>query len=300
MNAVSLINKLTTTVENVLIAQSGESINVKVFSDRDKLIENLESHKQALELLMNALMIKLELAQRERAKDISAMDALIKSTTVAIKPDIDYKPALAILTPTPTSTPNDAWTTVQKRKQVNKSLKQYTEEKNTQYTQPNTNIPTTNIKITEALSISAVTVPTFDQVLSDGNLYYVSNADHFAFRIAGRLLHGNIGTIYTNENTPIKIKDCRYQSSCTRAKCDYYHDPAKFIGSRDHRNYIASSFLYAPGNSHHKNKARSRRFGSRNNLDIDIVNMSEEEIDRFNSQVMHDFLCSCLLSVPAK
>ncbi len=103
------------------------------------------------------------------------------------------------------------------------------------------------IKFTEALYLDAIRVPTFNYVKQDGELYYVSTADHFAVKIAGKLLHGNIGMIYTDEKIPEKIKDCKFAESCVkRDNCDYYHDPLKFGGSKDHRNFIASSWLYVP------------------------------------------------------
>jgi len=305
----SLISKLGAAIDNVLIAQSSDTINVKVFGERDKHIENLEAWSRALDEVATKLAEKLATARRERGRDLAAINALIKNTTTEITPvdvsehatghmplstPLSASPSTPLSTPLSTNGASDpTWTVIQKRKQPtgSRTLKQYTDAAKIRVLPP----AHTEIKITTALSLNAISVPTFEQVVADGNLYYVSNADHFAIKIAGRLLHGNIGRIYTDEKNPEKIKDCRHQNKCIKSgKCDYYHDPAKFIGSQDHRNYIASSFLYAPSNSHYKNKARSRRFGSRENLDMDIVSMSEEEIGRFNDQVMHDLLCSLL------
>jgi hypothetical protein len=154
------------------------------------------------------------------------------------------------------------------------------------------------IKFTEALSLRAIRVSTFDYVCQDGELYYVETADHFAMKICGQMFHGNIGTIYTDDKDPKKIKDCKFASGCAKHNnCNYYHDPVRFPGSRDHRNYIANSFLYSPPNGQYgSSRFRSRRFGSREYLDVDIVRLGSEEIDRFYSQTMHDLLCAMLLA----
>lgn len=156
--------------------------------------------------------------------------------------------------------------------------------------QPCQNNKTTNIKFTEALYLPAICVLGFNEVKADGKLYYIQGADHFAFKLNNKLFHGNIGTIFTDEKNPKKIKKCKYAADCIRKeKCDYYHDPKDYPGAREYRNYIAGSFLYGKCQ-------KNRRFGSRNKLDIDIVTMTKEEIERYYDQTMHDILCSMLLS----
>jgi hypothetical protein len=150
------------------------------------------------------------------------------------------------------------------------------------------------IKFSDALSLSAVRVASFDLVKQDGDLYYIESAEQFAVRICGHLLHGNIGTIFIEDRSPEKIKDCKYSADCD-SSCSYYHDPTRFPGSRDCRNYIANSWLYVPPGNHHKARTGSRRFGSRDRLDLDIVGLQAEEISRFHDQTMHDLLCSLLL-----
>jgi hypothetical protein len=153
----------------------------------------------------------------------------------------------------------------------------------------------TNIVITETKSLSAITVLDFDSVKSDGNLYYVESANHFAIRLMGYLFHGNIGIVYTDERVPEKIKDCKYAGGCRKNnRCDYYHDPVKFAGSKDHRNHIAGSFLYMPPDSNHKNRSRSRCFGSRTYLDTDLSQLQPDDISRFHDQVFHDLLCALI------
>jgi hypothetical protein len=183
------------------------------------------------------------------------------------------------------------------------------------------------------------------------------------------MFHGNIGMVYCDEKNPTKITNCKYGSQCIKQNCNYYHDPIKFIGSKDTRNYIASSFLYVGGaftgkphiepmngqcykpdgqcykpdgqcykpdgqcykpdgqcykpnglertersgnsdkitltssingqsfhKAHSDTKTKNRRFGSRANLESDILALNEEEISRFHDQMMHDLLCSLLLA----
>lgn len=148
------------------------------------------------------------------------------------------------------------------------------------------------IQIALTLGLNAIPVDSFDQVKQDGELYFVTRADHFAFRLAGHLFHGNIGTIYTDEKNPVKIKNCKFAGDCVKGtRCDYYHDPTTYIGSRDHRNFIASSWLYSPS----RGRARGRRFGSHDKLCEDIIGLSTEEVERFYDQSMHDILCALLL-----
>lgn len=147
--------------------------------------------------------------------------------------------------------------------------------------------------ITPALALSATRVPSFKYVRQDGGLYYVENAGHFAVRLCGQLLHGNIGNIYANARVPLKVKGCKFSTSCSKQdNCDYYHDPAKFSGSKDVRNYVANSWLYSSGDNL---RPGGRHFGSLNNLDTDITFMRDEDVNKFRSQTMHDLLCSLLL-----
>jgi hypothetical protein len=157
------------------------------------------------------------------------------------------------------------------------------------------------VHLTNALFLVANRVVTFDQVKQDGELYYVESNNHFAIKISGMLFHGNVGIIYTEEKNPTKIKKCKFAEQCIKGnKCDYYHDPLKFASSTDRRNFIASSFLYAPPNSPFKNGNKSRRFGSLPNLETDMASMHEEEISRFYDQSFHDILCSMLLKKYSK
>lgn len=159
----------------------------------------------------------------------------------------------------------------------------------------------TKIFVTQVYYLFAIKVPSWEALaenMEDGHLYYVEDSDHFAFSIGGMFYHGNIGTIYTDQKEPAKIKNCRYGSACSKDSCDYYHNPITTKHCKDRRSYVASSFLYSPtvaGNMAFKNKRRARRFGSIDNIDLDLPNLSEEEGQRFIDQTMHDMLCSMLL-----
>lgn len=147
----------------------------------------------------------------------------------------------------------------------------------------------TLIKITPALAIPAMIVHTFDRVLPDGNLYYVDTHNHFAIKINDKLLHGNIGSIINDDRVPTKIKPCKFRNGCNKGgRCDYYHDPMVFAGSKDVRNYTAHSWMYAK----HRD---CRRYGSLENLDTDIVSIDQAERDKYYDQTMHDLLCTLLL-----
>lgn len=147
------------------------------------------------------------------------------------------------------------------------------------------------IQITHALGLWATVVDSFSDVQTPGELYYVEKNDHFAIILAGQMLHGNIGQLYIDDKTPRHIKKCRFGFSCSRGDtCYYYHDPVEYPTSRECRNYIASGFIYAGGQ-----KTRARKFGSRPNLDMDIINVSDDDADLYADQLMHDILCVLLL-----
>ena len=134
------------------------------------------------------------------------------------------------------------WTTViRKRKPIQKKIAPPTEESTNVAPADN---PTPSIQryqgvVTTAGSVvNAIVVPTFSDVLR-GDMYYVSDADHFACYIGNKIIHGNIGLLYKTEKNPKRVKDCRYALVCPRGSaCNYYHDPLKFPGSRECRNFV--------------------------------------------------------------
>ena len=134
------------------------------------------------------------------------------------------------------------------------------------------------VKINDQLFINAIKIKSFDQVKQDGNLYYIDSTDHFAFKINGQLFHGNIGQILMEKN-PTKIKNCKFEICAKKTNCDYYHNPLRYIGSKDHRNFISNGTF----------------FSSRDTLKIDIECLSSEEIERFRDLTMHNLLCALLM-----
>lgn len=151
----------------------------------------------------------------------------------------------------------------------------------------------TEIIVKKELSLSAHIVDSFDQVVDDGKLYYIGAADHFAVRVSGMLIHGNVGNIFIDEKIPSKVKNCKFSNRCLKKdSCDYYHDPLEHSGSTDRRNYVVSSWLYQPSSG----MSKYRKFGSYSRLEEDIWTMTREDIDRFRDQVMHDILCLLLLN----
>jgi len=143
------------------------------------------------------------------------------------------------------------------------------------------------------LCIMAKKVKTWEdaELGENGLVYYIQASDQFALKINNHLLHGNIGTIFSNNSNPTKIKTCKFNKNCIKNACTYYHDPKDNPGSTDTRNYMASSWFYS-SNSLDK---KIRRFGSRYRISEDIRRLSHEEYERFKSQTMHEILCSLIL-----
>lgn len=274
-----LLIKLSSAVKSIstdkshLLSINDSIVNVKFISERNLLIERLTAETAKLASLLEEMNAVLDTAKTCHSKDMHLIGSVINSTKKEEPWSLPRKSRLGAL-----HMGNGAAITHNKPAQLTAQPAQ------------------TNIKFTEALSLTVLSVDSFDLVKQDGSMYFVTSAAHFAVRINGLLFHGNIGTIYTDEKNPEKIKDCRYSETCMkRDNCDYYHDPVKFAGSKDCRNFIASSWLYSPPDSFYKNRSRSRRFGSREHIDVDIVGLQDEERVRFYDQTMHDILCSLLL-----
>ncbi len=146
------------------------------------------------------------------------------------------------------------------------------------------------IMISGQNGLYAKKVHTFAGVKSDGNLYYVDSANHFAFKLNGQLFHGNIGDIITIGDQNKKIKTCKNPGSCNKFKpCEYYHDPLHVQGSKDVRNYYAQSWIYD------KKIKAGRKFGSLKHIDKDIDTIDHDSKNCFYDQTMHDILCALLL-----
>lgn len=278
----SLAGKLGEDARNLIASREDlmkaaadqNKIDIKAIEAREKVISQLTAAESALKAALKVFSGGLEKLRAAQAADIQTADNILAKLKGV----------------------GTEWNVVTRKKEarIRHTYAGVTAEGPPILTYPTGPIKSL-IKFTEALSLPAIVVGSFDAVKQDGDLYYVEPADHFAFRIAGQLWHGNIGSIYTDDKNPEKIKDCKFARSCLKqGSCDYYHDPLHFCGSRDHRNFIASSWLYSPP-TQYKNKPRARKFGSRDHLDLDIVGLHADEITRMRDQAMHDMLCAMLL-----
>lgn len=130
-------------------------------------------------------------------------------------------------------------------------------------------------------AINAIHVDNKNQVRSDGCVYYIRSINRFGLRVNGHLILGNIGDVFTHGCTPHKIKPCSNGKNCRDAGCSYYHPD-----NGDIRNFISGSFSYQ-----RKVDGVARRIGNRSTLGSDIAKASRTEIDLFQDQSTHDFLC---------
>ncbi len=266
--------KFTEAVLNFLSSDTSlevnDSINAKKFEARAMFMSQLESIIAPLDEIRTILSEHLQRNKTAHASDVALMNQLMGRKNKSAE--------------------SDDWTRASRKRTLRAPKRTIDHE-----ISPSSDSKYTRVKLTEALLLRAIKVQTFDLVVQDGDLYYVESADHFAIKIGGHLLHGNIGIIYTDGRNPEKIKNCKFATGCQKQhKCDYYHDPAKFPGSRDHRNFIANSWMYVPPTGHFKGR-QGRRFGSRDNLDTDIVGLTDDEIGRYDDQLMHDLLCALLI-----
>jgi hypothetical protein len=141
--------------------------------------------------------------------------------------------------------------------------------------------PLTRTPIEGSSSINAIHVDNRNQVRSDGCVYYIRPMNRFALRINGHLILGNIGDVFTHGCAPHKIKPCSNGKNCRDTSCSYYHPDAGDI-----RNFISGSFSYQ-----RKVEGIARRIGNRSTLGADIEKATKTEIDLFQDQSTHDFLC---------
>lgn len=156
-----------------------------------------------------------------------------------------------------------------------------------------------DVQITDKLYIPNVrtthSLPSEEKLINSiepGHMYYSHSADTFFMLInpGAILLYGNIGEITPPVGLPSKVKDCKF-SPCKHDKCDFYHDPFKFPGRSDRRNYITNSWEYTGALAGQKRQGeQSRMIGSRSNLEIDVEMISEPHVSIYGSQLMHDML----------
>lgn len=155
------------------------------------------------------------------------------------------------------------------------------------------------VNIIDNYSVTAKKLQKWSDVhqIPPGILHYSEEFGQFAIKIAGELFYGNIGKIYTTEKDPLCVKNCGFGQKCTKNNCTYYHDPmsAGSSGKNMIRNYNATSFLYTPAIGA-TDGGKYRHFGSLDNIPADIMFIDSDECARLKSQIIHDILCSLLLS----
>lgn len=156
-----------------------------------------------------------------------------------------------------------------------------------------------DVAITDKLFIPSVRVidqlPAMQDIKSgveSGFLYYSLASETFFMILnpGNVLVYGNIGEITPPVDSPRRVKDCKYHP-CRYENCCFYHDPFKYPGRSDHRNYIAGSWEYTGAMAGQKRQGeQSRMIGSYGNLDVDVDIVSEQSLDIYGSQIMHDIL----------
>lgn len=157
----------------------------------------------------------------------------------------------------------------------------------------------TSVNLTPQTSLPAVRVGDFADVRADGQLYYVANADQFAFVLCDHLFHGNIGTIYGVDTgagtTHLRVYDCKYRDCKHRhdGTCMWYHDPTRYPGSRERRNWHNGSMCYTPAARPHGNGVH---VGSLLALDDDVAHADATARTIMSDRAVHDALVALVLA----
>ena len=151
------------------------------------------------------------------------------------------------------------------------------------------------VPVSPNMALRCIEIPDMNAIRKDGILYYIPRIRRFAIRMAGFVIHGNIGTVYVSEPSPQKIHDCDAYPSCNMTMCRYYHNPLACPGSTDIRNFAATSWLYHPG-AHTSGTKKTRKLASRLSLDEDILTVTSVDLAYYNEQLMHDILCSIIMN----
>lgn len=279
---MDLANKLSNYISQLNV-QIVDEPSVSNIQSRDIMIQDLTDILATLANISNAINKKIVKYKEDQQNEIQSLENFIASkkkgnghgwTTVGSNGKTPKKSTLAISS---TSSTSSASLTITPTISILKR-----------------EIVRAPIKISELVSITATVVQSFDQVMQNGDIYYIEPCAHFAIKIAGKLFHGNIGRVYNDEraHTPSKIKACKYAPKCDKSnKCDFYHDPMIFKGSADTRNFIADSWIYTPVTSKHDQRgAMGRKVSSRDSLDVDLLTITDEDVSKYGAQLMHDLL----------
>jgi|SRR6185369_4380661 len=196
-----------------------------------------------------------------------------------------------------------AWTTVSKKKPSQPPVHSVPvrQSNNSIPRMPNSGLEFTmnKVHITDKLYIPGVrtmhSLPDMERIIrmaDPGYLYYSHSTDTFFMLLnpGNMVIYGNIGEITPPIGSPIRVKDCKYYP-CKHDNCDFYHDPFKFPGRNDCRNYINNSWEYTGALAGQKRQGeQSRMIGSRSNLEIDVELINEQQLNIYGSQLMHDIL----------
>lgn len=269
----------------IAIRNNNDDIDIKKIQQRQAVLDGIKSTAMELYRILKVTGENIEMLESMHNSDINTLTKLVPG--LKISSSVDKIPVKPEPEPEPEPAPEPIVDKIQEEQwhEVSKPRK-------------NSKLPgTKTITITDGYSLDAVVVDDWVDVKSvvPGQLYYITSSKHFAIEIANVLIHGNIGKIYTNERDPIKIKNCRYGPGCNKPGCDYYHNP-KYTHGTDCRNFIATSWNYAPVSPSFKTKRKSRRFGSIDNISTDIAELDTEEGERFFDQTMHGVLCMLILA----
>lgn len=151
------------------------------------------------------------------------------------------------------------------------------------------------VPVSQNMVLHCIEISDVNYIRRDGVLYYIPRIKRFAIKLAGFVLQGNIGTVYVSEPLPQKIRDCEMRPTCGISTCCYYHNPLRYPGSTDIRNFAATSWLYHQGTQVSGNK-RMRKLASRPSLDNDILTITSADLAFYNEQMMHDLLCNIIMN----
>lgn len=258
------INKLCGAIDALMqpiLLNETSIIDTEIYNRRDQLIELLTNTQTILQTAMDTLNTNIETVKTRHSRDQNIMNSLLNRNFIM---------------------PAQEWTVMGKN---SKKVQHVTKKE---------------IHIVENLSLEAICVKDFNAVVIPGELYHVESVNQFAMIISGHLFYGWIGKIYIDERQPEKVRECKYSTCNKLDTCEYYHSPMIHTGSRDHRNFIASGWMYTTPDSVYKNRQRSRRIGCIDNLVVDMENVQDGECDRFYDQMMHDILVALLLKKYSK
>ena len=105
------------------------------------------------------------------------------------------------------------------------------------------------------------------------------------------MFHGNVGEHLEargkEKNNDRKEKHNVRTTTCRNGgcggTCPFYHDPARFPGSREVRNFTSSSWLYTPGRD---GASSGRRIGAATRLADDLATMRAQDVGLIADQAM--------------